>query len=78
MLHPDDMRGNRDLALAALDGSRLQARPVLGQGVAVTERALEPYQIELSISQVLVGFASAVGSLGFFIWALIRLWLFWG
>ena len=78
MLHPDDMRGNRDLSLAALEGSRFEARPVRGQRVAVTERALEPYEIELSISQVLVGFASAVGSLGFFIWALIRLWLFGG
>ena len=78
MLHPDDMRGNGDLSLAALEGSRLQAMPVLGQRVLATERALEPYEIELSISQLLVGFASAVGSLGFFIWALIRLWLFGG
>lgn len=78
MLHADDLRGNQELSLAALDGSRFEARPVMGQRVAVTERALEPYQIELSIPQVLLGFASAVGSLGFFIWALVRLWLFGG
>jgi hypothetical protein len=82
MLHANEIRKGQEqiqFSLAVLEGARLQPRPgaVNRQPSAVTaEHALEPYEINLSVSQVLIGLVAGVGSLGLFVWALVRLWLF--
>lgn len=44
--------------------------------VSAPERVLNSGEITLSVSQVLVGTAVALGSITLFIWALVKLWLF--
>jgi len=81
MLHANEVRKGQEqiqFSLAALEGARLQPRPVTihRQASAAAQRALKPYEINLSVSQVLLGLATAAGSLSLFVWALVRLWLF--
>ena len=42
----------------------------------VEQKAMLPRELNLSGSDVLFGFASAVAFTGLFLWALLKLWLF--
>jgi hypothetical protein len=82
MLHANEIRKGQEqiqFSLAVLEGPRLQPRPVplsRQTSAIAAQRALKPYEINLSVSQVLIGLVAGVGSLSLFVWALVRLWLF--
>jgi len=81
MLHADGIRKGQEqiqFSLAVLEGARLQPKPVVinQRAARMAERALRPYEIHISGSQVLFWLVTAVASIGLFIWAIIRLWLF--
>jgi hypothetical protein len=81
MLHANEIRKGQEqiqFSLVVLEGARLQPRPVAVDrqpSAIAAQRALKPYEIDLSVSQVLIGLVAGVGSLSLFIWALVRLWL---
>lgn len=64
-----------EFPLAVLEGLRPPVEQANDE-LPVTERALRPYEISLSGSQVLLGSATALGSIGPLVWALVKLWLF--
>ena len=82
MLHANEIRKGQEqiqFSLAVLEGARLQPRPIAVNrqtSAIAAQSALKPYEINLSISQVLLALAAGVGSLSVFVWALVRLWLF--
>jgi hypothetical protein len=82
MLHANEIRKGQEqiqFSLAVLEGARLQPRPVAinrQTSPAVVQRAVKPYEINLSVSQVLLALVTATTSIGLFVWALVRLWLF--
>ena len=74
MIRADEVRKKQDqieFALAALGAHSLQVK---GQKAATSNS--EARQLSLSADRVLVGLAAAMGFIGIFLWALIRLWLF--
>ena len=75
MIRVDEVRkskGQIQFALAALGANSLQVK---AQKAAMTSTG-EARQLSLSADRVLLGLAAAVGFMGIFLWALIRLWLF--
>ena len=82
MLHADQIRKGQEqiqFSLAVLESARLQPLPTRARpAVAVSAQALRPCEITVSGSQLLVGFASGLVSVGLLVWAIIRLWLFGG
>jgi len=82
MLQANEIRKGEEqiqFSLAVLEGARLQRRPAAIRrrtSAAAAERALKPYEINLSLAQVLLGLVTGVGSVSLFVWALVRLWLF--
>jgi uncharacterized protein (DUF2336 family) len=69
MIHAEDFR--KQLAPVILT-----ARAKEAVAVSARERVSSPGGITLSVSQVLLAVAIAIGSLSLFIWALVKLWLF--
>jgi hypothetical protein len=64
-------------SLAALDETRLQPRAVgARQQVKNVRQAATAAEIDLSVSQVLSGFAFSLFFLGFVVWGAFRYWLF--
>jgi hypothetical protein len=53
-----------------------QLRPNSQVPAAQLLRNLSPYEVNLSGTQVLVGFISALSTVGLLLWALLKLWLF--
>lgn len=82
MLQANEIRKGQEqiqFSLAVLEDARLQPHPVtLNRQIptVAVENALKPYEINLAVSQVLLGLVAGVGSLSLFVWALVRLWLF--
>lgn len=79
MLHADELQKGQNqipFPLALLESVRMpQAKSA--KITSSMEYAGQPYQVQVSGSQVLIGLVSALGSLSLFLWAL-RLWLFGG
>jgi hypothetical protein len=71
-------RGNEQiqLALSAMDGPRLQPRRRRNASDRVAERAISPYELNISGSQLLTWFSIGFCAVSLFIWGLLRLWLF--
>jgi hypothetical protein len=66
--------GQIQFSLSVLETTRL--RPKLKVGIANPAPLLTRNTINLSGSQVLVGWLSALCTVGLVLWAIIRLWLF--
>jgi hypothetical protein len=66
------------IQLSVARGVRLQAQAKLTKPIPAVVRELRPNEINFSGSQILVGLASVVGSVGLLVWAVVRLWLFGG
>ncbi len=77
MIAPSEVRkgvGQIGFPLATLEGKKVQPKPVatrLDQDAAVAR-----FEINLSGSQLLTGFATALCFMGVLLWALLKLWLF--
>ena len=72
MLHADELQKGQNqipFPLALEKSAKITS--------STMEYAGQPYEIQVSGSQVLIGLVSALGSLSLFLWAL-RLWLFGG
>ena len=67
-------KGEIQFCLTVLDTTQL--RPRLSVGNAKPSPSFAPNGINLSGSQVLVGWLSALCTVGLLLWAIIRLWLF--
>lgn len=80
MLHTDEILKGQDqiqYSLAIPNDAQMEAKlRTVKQTASISERALEPYEIQLSGSQVLTALASALGTVGLLVWAIVRLWLF--
>ena len=78
MLHADELQKGQNqipFPLALLESVRM---PLAKSANSSTmEYAGQPYEVQVSGSQVLIGLVSALGSLSLFLWAL-KLWLFGG
>jgi hypothetical protein len=77
MIRTDEFRkgmGQIQFSLTVLDTTQL--RPRLSVGSAKPSPSFARDGINLSGSQVLVGWLSAVGAVGLLLWAIIQLWLF--
>jgi hypothetical protein len=60
--------------LGILDTTGLRPKTKVGATDAV--RALAPYEINVSGSQLLIGSGFALCAVGLLVWAFVRLWLF--
>ncbi len=80
MIRSDEFRkgeGPIQFSLAALESTRLQPRRrAMNEDVAVAERAITPFEINLSGSQLLVGLAFGLCMVSLFAWGVVRYWLF--
>jgi hypothetical protein len=79
MIRSDEFRkgeGQIQFSLAALESTRLRpGRRVRNEDVAVAERAITPYEINLSGSQLLVGLVFGLCMVCLFAWGVARYWL---
>jgi hypothetical protein len=76
MIRADEIRNDDNqirFALSALEIRPLRAKTRVRAGAAV--RAIEPYELNLSGSQLLVGSLSALCTVGLLLWAVLKLWL---
>ena len=77
MIAPSEVRegaGQIGFPLATLEGTKVQPKPAaarLDQDAAVAR-----FEINLSGSQLLAGFATALCFMGVLLWAVLKLWLF--
>lgn len=79
MLHADEIRKGADqlqYVLATLQNAHLQPKRGAVRRNVATAETLRPYELNLNGSQVLLWVLAGATSLGLFVWALIRLWLF--
>ena len=82
MLGSDEVRKNGSkiqFSLAALSVAGPQLPPVASETKESTfgiRTAAPVRSVNLSGSQILLGSVSAFGSMGLFVWALVKLWLF--
>jgi len=79
MIHAAEIRkdnGQLQFSLAALGAANPQAKTTILKNRATAVADARTYQLNLSGERVLAGAAAAVGFIGVFMWALIRLWLF--
>jgi hypothetical protein len=77
MIRADEIRkgnGQIEFSLTVLDATQL--RPRLSMGNAKPSASFARNGINLSGSQVLVGWLSALCTVGLLLWAIIQLWLF--
>ena len=76
MIRADEIRrgnGQIQFSLAVLESTPLR----LGNDVAADSApSRAPNQLNLSGSQVLIGWVAAVSAVGLLLWAFLRLWLF--
>lgn len=79
MLHADELqKGQNQIPFPlALESVRMPQAKSAKITSSTMEYAGQPYEVQVSGSQVLIGLVSALGSLSLFLWAL-RLWLFGG
>ena len=79
MLHADELqKGQNQIPFPlALLGVRMPQAKSAKITSSTMEHAVQPYEVQVSGSQVLIGLVSALGSLSLFLWAL-KLWLFGG
>jgi len=78
MLHADELQKGQNqipFPLALLESVRMPQAKSAKITSSTMEYAGQPYEVQVSGSQVLIGLVSALGSLSLFLWAL-RLWLF--
>ena len=81
-MHASEIRKGEEqiqFSLAIFEGAELHPQAVTVHRhtpAAAAGRALKPYEINLSVSQVLLGLLTGVGAVSLFVWALVRLWLF--
>jgi hypothetical protein len=82
MLHADEFLKGQDqiqCSLGSLEDAQRLAKPRrVKQTESIRESALEPHEIRLSGSQLVIALASALGTVCLLIWAFLRLWLFEG
>jgi hypothetical protein len=79
MIRAEEIRtngGQIQFSLAALGATGLQTKARSRQMATAVARDANRYELNLSAERVLIGFATAGGFIGVFLWALIRLWLF--
>ena len=80
MLHADELQKSQNqipFPLALLESVRMPQAKSAKITSSTMEHAVQPYEVQVSGSQVLIGLVSALGSLSLFLWAL-RLWLLGG
>ena len=58
--------------------ARLQPQVKLRKWTPAPMHERGPVEVHFSGSQILIGLASAIGSMGLLVWAVVRLWLFGG
>jgi hypothetical protein len=79
MVHANQVQTVQDqvqFSLSVSEGGRLQPLAIPAeQTLAATAR---PHEINVSVSQVLLGIFSGLASFGLLVWAIIKLWLFGG
>jgi len=63
-----------DFSLAVLEGARPRVQQAK-RNYPATEKALRPYELNLSAAQVLLGSTAFLGSM-VFVWELVKIWLF--
>ena len=61
-------------SVTVLETTQLQSRTQVRTDKSV--HSLAPYELNLSGSQLLVGFISALSALALLLWAFLRLWIF--
>ena len=80
MIRADEVRrgeGQIQFALAALGEKRLRVKSdATGEVAAVVGRSINRYEINLSHSQLLIGFLFALSLASLFVWGWVRYWLF--
>jgi hypothetical protein len=77
MIRTDEFRkgmGQIQFSLTVLDTTQLRPRLIVGS--AKPSPSFARNGINLSGSQVLVGWLSALGAVGLLLWAITQLWLF--
>jgi hypothetical protein len=64
-------------SLTVLEGKHPQSgtKPA-DRTVSAAQLVLRPYEVNLSVAQVLLGSAAVLASIASFLWILVRLWLF--
>ena len=79
MFYPDQAQKHQiQFSLAVPEVARLQPQVKLTKRTPPAMRELAPVEVHFSGSQILIGLASAMGSIGLLVWAVVRLWLFGG
>jgi hypothetical protein len=80
MIRTDEVRGSEgqiQFALAALGEKRLRVKAGSTHEVAGDlEPSIDHYEINLSHSQLLIGFLLALSMTSLFVWGWVRYWLF--
>ena len=80
MIRADEIRdgsGQIPFSMAALKDTRVQPKMFSNnEGLAVAMPNIARGEINISGSQLLVGFTSALSLTGLLLWAFLRLWLF--
>jgi len=76
MVRFNEDREHADNAMLAVPRERTPACESRAAAARVGEETILPGQLNLSGSDVLFGFASAIAFTGLLLWILLRLWLF--
>jgi hypothetical protein len=76
MIRAEEIRTNGGQIQFSLGATGLQTKARSRQMATAVARDANRYELNLSAERVLIGFATAGGFIGVFLWALIRLWLF--